>query len=166
MRCASLRCYPSAAAIMRALLSIIANPTQPQRPHTMPPSSRSLAVAPRPYVSPTSYLPNLVGRGNQLPNFACGFAPALFSINGRHLREDESAKDMEIERHMSRLRVIQHFIHTRFGAWAIGSRYLLHVKTTCCSGLSATCEARGLKFDSSYCFAFFPIQPATPLPCE
>ena len=28
--------------------------------------------AKRPYVSPTSYLPNLVGRGNQLPNFACG----------------------------------------------------------------------------------------------
>ena len=26
----------------------------------------------RPYVSPTSYLPNLVGRGNQLPNLACG----------------------------------------------------------------------------------------------
>ena len=128
---------------------------------------RRLTLKERPYVSPTSYLPNLVGRGNQLPNFACGSAPALFSINGRHLREDERAKDMEIERHMSRLRVIQHFMHTGFGARAIGSRHLLHVKTTCCSGLSATCEARGLKFDSSYRFAFFiPIQPATTLPCE
>ena len=46
--------------------------------------------AERPYVSPTSYLPNLVGRGNQLPNFAYGSAPALSSINRRHLREHES----------------------------------------------------------------------------
>ena len=95
----------------------------------------------RPYVSPTSYLPNLVGRGNQLPNFACGSAPALFSINRRHLREDESAKDTEIDRYMSRLRVIQHFMRTHLGACGIGRRYLLNVETTCCSGLSATCEA-------------------------